>query len=94
MSGHVFHPGHAALHGVTVVLETIGSRTYVGRYDSEDASGVHLVDVGVHDSSASQIPKKEYLRKSARFGIRADHKHVLVPANEVAKITRLGELPL
>ena len=91
MSGHVFHPGHAELHGITVVLETSGSRTYVGRYDSEDAAGVHLLDVGVHDAAGGVLSKEEYLRRSAKFGIQSDHKHVVVPSSQVAKITRLAE---
>jgi hypothetical protein len=53
MSGHVFHPGHAELHGITVVLETSGSLTYVGRYDKEDDGAVHMHDVGVHDAAAA-----------------------------------------
>ena len=92
MSGHVFHPGHAELHGITVVLETNGSLTYVGRYDREDDGAVHLHDVGVHDSAAGGVSKEEYLRKSARFGIRTDHKDLLVPASQVVRITRLAEL--
>jgi hypothetical protein len=90
MSGHVFHPGHAELHGITVVVETTGSLTYVGRYDSEDEGGVHLLDVGVHDARAGGGPKEEYVRKSAKFGIRSDHKHLVVPTSQVAKVTRLG----
>jgi hypothetical protein len=92
MTGHVFHPGHVELHGITVVLETRGPQTYVGRYDSEDAAGVHLLDVGVHDASVGQVSKDEYVRRSAQFGIRTDHKHVVVPIEQVSKITRLGEM--
>ena len=92
MSGHVFHPGHAEFHGITVVLETHGARTYVGRYDSEDASGVHMLDVGVYDSSLATLSKEDYIRKSARFGVRSEHKHLVVPGNDVARITRLEEL--
>jgi hypothetical protein len=91
MSGHVFHPGHAELHGITVVVETHGARIYVGRYDSQDESGVHMLDVGVHEPSAT-LSKEEYIRKSAKFGVRTDHKHVIVPADQVARITRLGEI--
>jgi hypothetical protein len=94
MTGHVFHPGHAELHGITVVLETLGSKTYVGRYDSEDTAGVHLLDVGVHDGSTAQGSKEDYIRKSAKFGIRAEHKHVLVPAGDVSRITQLAEIRL
>jgi hypothetical protein len=92
MSGHVFHPGHAELHGITVVVETNGSVTYVGRYDSEDQRGVHMLDVGVYDADAAGGSKEEYIGKSAKFGIRIDHKHLIVPAANVMRITRLGEM--
>jgi hypothetical protein len=91
MTGHVFHPGHAELHGITVVVETHGSRTYVGRYDSEDERGLHMLDVGVHEPNA-EVSKDEYIRKSAKFGIRSEHKHIVVPVDQVARITRLGDL--
>jgi hypothetical protein len=92
MSGHVFHPGHSELHGITVVLETSGSLTYVGRYDSEDERGVHMLDVGVHDAAAGGGSKEEYVRRSAKFGIRSDHKHLVVPATQVVRITRLAAM--
>jgi hypothetical protein len=91
MPGHVFHPGHSELHGITVVVETNGPLTYVGRYDSEDPRGVHILDVGVHDSSAGGS-RDEYVSKSAKYGIRADHKHLVVPADQVVRITRLGSM--
>jgi len=91
VSGHVFHPGHAELHGITVVVETNGSRTYVGRYDSQDDQGVHMLDVGIHEETEAES-KDEYIKRSAKFGIRSDYKHLIVPASEVARVTRLGEL--
>jgi hypothetical protein len=91
MSGHVFHPGHSELHGVTIVVETTGSRTYVGRYDTEDEQGVHILDVGVHEGSAEQ-PRDEYLKRTAKFGIKPQHRHMIVPRREVARIIRLVEL--
>jgi hypothetical protein len=89
MSGHVFHPGHHELHGVTVVLETRGPRTYVGRFDSEDDRGVHLHDVGVYDVSIERSSKEEYLRRCDKFGIRPEHRDLVVPSAEVARIDRL-----
>ena len=91
MSGHVFHPGHAELHGVTVVVETQGPRTYVGRYDREDEHGIHMLDVGIHDEQTGGL-KEEYLRRSAKFGVRTEHRHVIIPPDQVVRITRLGEL--
>lgn len=76
-----------------MVLDTTGALTYVGRYDSEDAAGVHLLDVGVHDAADSTAgSREEFVRRSIKFGIRTDHKQLIVPAAEVAGITKLGEL--
>jgi hypothetical protein len=73
-----------------VVVETGGTITYVGRFDAEDAGGVHLLDVGVHDAAAGGT-RDDYVRRSARFGIRVDRKHLVVPRRDVARITRLAE---
>ena len=91
-SGHVFHPGHQDLHGITVVLETRGPRTYVGRFDNQDEQGVHLLNVAVHDATAAGQTQDEFLRRSATFGIRAEHPHVLVPGHEVVRIRRFDEV--
>ena len=90
MPGHVFHPGHQELHGITVIVETQGTQVYVGRFDSQDDVGVHMLDVGVFDAAGGGS-KADYLERSARFGIRADHKHVLIPGETIAAITRLAE---
>jgi hypothetical protein len=92
MTGHVFHPGHEALHGITVVLATHGPRTYVGRYDSADDAGVHMHDVGVHDAATGEISKEEFLRRCHRFGIRPEHRALLVPTSDVASIRRLVDV--
>ena len=91
MSGQVFHPGHSELHGITVVVETHGPRTYVGRYDTEDERGVHMLDVGIHEEPTGG-PKEDFIRKSARFGVRSQLRHIVVPTDQVARITRLGDL--
>ncbi len=74
-----------------MVVETEGAVTYVGRFDSEDEAGVHLLDVGVHDAAAGGS-KDDYVRRSAKFGIRAERKHLVIPRHEVARITRLVEV--
>ena len=87
--GHVFHPGHHEPHGITVVVETGGSRTYVGRFDHEDPEGVHLLDVATHDG-ADGSSREQYLERTARYGVRAERKHIVVPRSEIAAIRRLG----
>ena len=76
---------------MTVVVETTGSLTYVGRFDSEDPAGIQLFDVGIHDASSGGS-RDDYVRRSARFGIRADRKQLVVPRAEVSRITPLGEI--
>lgn len=90
---HVFHPGHQALHGVTVVLDTVSGETYLGRFDTEDEHGVHLLDVGRHDP-AQEPSREEFLRRSIKFGIRVEQKHAVLPKVSVARITPLRELAL
>jgi hypothetical protein len=73
------------------VVETRGPRTYLGRYDSEDDQGLHMLDVAIYEEPA-EISKDEYIRKSAKFGIRSQHRHLIVPRPEVTRIRRLGEI--
>ncbi len=74
-----------------MVVETQGTLTYVGRFDTEDERGVHLMNVGVHDATAGGS-KDEYVRRSAKFGVRAEEKHLVVPREQVARITKLAEI--
>ena len=92
MSGHVFHPGHQELHGITVVLDTHGPRTYVGRFDTQDDAGVHLRDVAVYEASPDGEGRDAYLQRTMKFGVRAERKHLVIPTGEVAKIVPLSAL--
>jgi hypothetical protein len=74
-----------------VVVETGGALTYIGRFDTEDDAGVHLLNVGVHDAAGGGS-KDEYVRRSAKFGVRAERPHLVVPRQEVARITKLVEI--
>ncbi|MBA3318794.1 MAG: hypothetical protein H0T50_11990 [Gemmatimonadales bacterium] len=73
-----------------MVVETGGTLTYIGRFDTEDERGVHLLDVGVHDAGAGGS-REDYVRRSANFGVRAERPHLVVPRGEVVRITKLGE---
>ena len=92
MTGHVFHPGHEELHGVTVVVSGRSGRTYVGRYHEQGERGVVMHDVGVHDPAAVDTDREAWLARQLKFGIRIDQKQLVVPTDEVTGIRRLAEV--
>ena len=92
MTGHVFHPGHHELHGVTVLLETYAGLSYIGRFDSEDQTGARLLDVAVHDAKGSDLSKEEFVRRTLKFGVRVDRKHAVVPRAEIARVGPLSDV--
>ena len=92
LSGRPLHTNRHELHGITVVLDTRSDATYVGRFDSEDETGVHLLHVGVFDPAGGT--RDTYLRRSVQFGIRVDRPELSVPSSEVARITPLGQIEL
>ena len=91
MSGHVFHPGHHDLHGITVVLET-DAELWVGRFDSVTPKGVLLHDAGCYEDGVTQGTREEYLRKTLKFGVRATVKNKVIPEGEVRGMRQLAEL--
>lgn len=91
MSGHVFHPGHEDLHGVTIVLAGVSGRTYVGRYHERGARGVVLHDAGVHDPASMAVSRDEWLAGQQKFGVKVDHRTLVVPDSEAREIVRFGD---
>ncbi|MGQ0701832.1 MAG: hypothetical protein ACT4PM_01710 [Gemmatimonadales bacterium] len=89
MSGHVFHPGHEPLHGVTVVVEGTSGRTWVGRYHERTERGVAMRDVAIHDPALASVSREDWIAKLRKFGVTADEKFVILPAKEVGPITPL-----
>jgi hypothetical protein len=89
--GHVFHPGHEDLHGITVVVEGRSGRTYVGRYHERTDNGILLHDVGTHDPAGGSS-RDEYLARTLKFGVKADRKHLVIADDEVQAVKRLAQL--
>jgi hypothetical protein len=88
VSGHVFHPGHEELHGVTVVVTGATGKTYVGRYHERNDRGVVLKDVGIHDSG-NGLPLEDWLERQRKFGVKVDERALVVPGDEVVDVGRL-----
>ena len=94
MSGHVFHPGHEELHGVTVVVSGAGGRRYLGRYHETNARGVVLHDVAIFDPTSDTFSPEEWLGRQWKFGVRVTERHLVLPIGEVGSIVRFTEPPL
>jgi hypothetical protein len=88
MSGHVFHPGHDDMHGVTVVVNGASGRTYVGRFHERNERGVVLKDVGIHESG-NGLPLVDWLAHQRKFGVKVDERALVVPNAEVVDLGRL-----
>lgn len=91
MSGHVFHPGHEALHGVTVLVTCVDGRRYVGRYHETTPRGVLLHDVAAFEQSGG-MAFEEWIGRQWKFGVHVAHKHVVVPTDEIRELARFSEL--
>jgi hypothetical protein len=78
------------LHGFTVVVDTSGPKLYIGRYHSESEEGVLLNDVDVRELE-EETSKKEYLVRSAKFGVFKNTDRIRVPHSEVVSIRKLIE---
>ena len=91
MSGHVFHPGHDELHGVTVIIAGASGRTYLGRWHERGARGVTMKDVAIHDPATSGATVDQWLAKQRKFGVAASEKMIIVPNEEAGAVTVFGE---
>ncbi|HXG45582.1 MAG TPA: hypothetical protein VNJ71_12595 [Gemmatimonadales bacterium] len=87
----VFHPGHSELHGVTVVLETRDGTLYVGRYHEATPAGVLLHDVAEHRPAPGGPDRTAFIQRMLEFGVRAHHRHLMVPGTDVRRVVRLVE---
>lgn len=92
MSGHVFHPGHEELHGVTVVVDGSSGRAWVGRYHERTERGVVLHDVAVHDPATATLPREAWLEHVRKFGVRVDVRHLVIPGADTVSIRRLTDV--
>ena len=87
-----FHQGKGELHGITVVVDTDGPEVFVGRCHEVTPEGVVLLDADLHRAGEGQPSKEEWVRRAARYGVWARHRHLVVPTARVATIRRLGEV--
>lgn len=87
-----FHQGKHALHGITVVVDTVGPEVFVGRCDDIDEAQVILHDADVHRDGEGGRSKDEWVARAADFGVWPKHRRLVLPRERVASVRPLGEL--
>ena len=91
MTGAVFHPGHEELHGITVLVTGASGRAYVGRYHERGDRGIVLHDVAIHEPTSDQS-RDQWIAKQLKFGVAANLRHLVVPADEALSIQRFADI--
>ena len=86
MTGHVFHPGHDDLHGVTVVISGATGRTYVGRWHEQGARGVTMRDAAIHDPATNPVLLDVWMARQRKFGVAVSEKLLVIPPDEVGQV--------
>lgn len=86
-----FHNDKGPLHGITVAVDTNGSKIYVGRCHEEDADQVVLLDVDMHVDGEGGKSKREWLERAAMFGVWKKFDHFVIPRADVTAIVQLSE---
>ena len=79
------------LHGMTVVMETAGEKTYIGRFDQALGDFYVIHDADIFEPGADGVTKAAYLAKTAAFGVWAKQKDFYVPVAEVVSVKKLNE---
>ena len=87
-----FHDDKHELHGITIVVDTVGDDIYIGRCDDMNEQGILLVDVDVHKDGDDGRSKQEYVERAAQVGVWKKFPRVVIPETHVTSVRRLGDL--
>ena len=79
-------------HGLNVVIETTGSRVYIGRFDSTSGFTALLHDVDVHEVAPGTDPEA-YIRETALYGVDVKSKNLEIDVLGIKRIRLLGDVP-
>jgi hypothetical protein len=85
----LFHDTSDPLHGVTVVVETDGTKTWVGRCNRVDEARVLLFENDCFVEGETTGSKEEWLRRTAMVGF-----HPRQPTLELARVGVKSVRPL
>ena len=79
-------------HGLNVVIETNGSRVYIGRFDSTSGFTALLHDVDVHEVQPG-IDPEAYIRETALYGVDVKSRDLQIDVLDIKRIRLLRDVP-
>jgi hypothetical protein len=85
----VFHPGHEALHGFTVVVFLKDGAAAAGRYDHALGDEIEFLDACL--SSPGQDAGTALLRRLKAEGPRPEKARLRLPRSLIARIEPFGD---
>ena len=91
MSGATFHPNHDELHGITVVIHTSTPRTFIGRWDQEEAGMIRILQATMHEGESSSQPKDDWVAHTKKYGVPSDFPQLTIPREDVTEVTPLRD---
>jgi len=75
--------------GVEEQLEEDGMVKHLRRIEAS-LREQHKIGITLQEQLDEAIAKEEYIKRSSKFGVRGEHRHVVIPPDKVARITQLG----
>ncbi len=90
-TGHVFHPGHDELHGITVIAFTGGPRTFVGRWDAIENGMVIMNAASMHEEGKDAKSREQWLADTKTYGVAVHFPRITIPHKDVTRVVRLGD---
>jgi hypothetical protein len=87
-----FHHNKSVLHGMTVVVKTVGGEVYVGRCDDMDEKRIVLLDADCHRDGEDGRSTTEYLERAVKFGIWKKFDRLAISMAGAKTVERLSDL--
>ncbi len=88
-----FHQKFGEHHGMSVVVDTTGSRIYAGRFQEEHEDCIVLVHADLLDVSVdTSRTREEFVALVAEFGVHNRHARIEIPSEEIASFRLLKDL--
>ena len=80
-----------APHGMNLVVECKSGKVVIGRFDESNGFEVLMHDVDLWEPKEGEEPT-HWIRETATYGVDVKARDYKLPATDVAKWTRLGDV--